>query len=275
MSKLRLIVASSLFVLSGCGTYVPSIHDFSIKAGEGPRFVQAIVESIHCELRRAIVGIIDQDKKLAESNGKRTADWFDRWGVQIGLTLQADEKSTVSPSSVFMPDSPLTSVFTLGGGVSWSSGATRKGVLNYYYKVEDLYKMGKCDSSTDNKASGSFLIRSDLKVREWLAAAILSVGSGAATAPTTTKTPLKQNALTHQVKFEVVTSGNITPAWELAEGTINKSGTFLSASRTRTHDLVITFGPAEDGVEGLVGVARDTFIAVQDSVILQRSRTID
>jgi hypothetical protein len=52
--------------------------------------------------------------------------------------------------------------------------------------------------------------------------------------------------LSHEVKFDVSTVGGITPAWKLVTGTINTSGTFLAASRDRSHDLTVTFGPTAE-----------------------------
>ena len=65
--------------------------------------------------------------------------------------------------------------------------------------------------------------------------------------------------LSHEVSFEVVTSGGINPAWTLTEATINQGGTFLQATRDRTHTLLITMGPGNNA--GLMGAARDAHLA--------------
>jgi hypothetical protein len=56
--------------------------------------------------------------------------------------------------------------------------------------------------------------------------------------------PFKQNVISHEVKFEVTTAANAIPGWKLTQIAINQSGTGITASRDRTHDLTITFGPA-------------------------------
>jgi hypothetical protein len=55
--------------------------------------------------------------------------------------------------------------------------------------------------------------------------------------------PFKQNVLSHEVKFDVETIGGVVPGWKLARVSINQSGSGFSATRSRTHDLTITFGP--------------------------------
>jgi hypothetical protein len=73
---------------------------------------------------------------------------------------------------------------------------------------------------------GPMLLQSDLKLNEWLIAALLGTDSTNYTTFTT-----KDSVLTHEVKFEVVTGGELTPTWKLINATVNPSGTFLSSSR--------------------------------------------
>ena len=64
-------------------------------------------------------------------------------------------------------------------------------------------------------------------------------------APATTSGPLKSNVLSHEVKFDIISSGNLTPGWKLKQSTINGTGNFLTGSRDRTQDLILTFGPVD------------------------------
>ena len=57
--------------------------------------------------------------------------------------------------------------------------------------------------------------------------------------------PFKSNVLSHEVKFEIVSSGNATPGWKLKQVTVNQSGNLFSISRDRIKDLIVTFGPAD------------------------------
>ena len=53
-------------------------------------------------------------------------------------------------------------------------------------------------------------------------------------------------AITHEIKFEVITSGNITPTWHLVRVSANTNGgtNLFNTSRDRTSDLLITLAPA-------------------------------
>ena len=75
----------------------------------------------------------------------------------------------------------------------------------------------------------------------------------------------KQNVLSHEVTFEVISSGNITPAWKLVRANFNQSGSFFTTSRDRKHDLIITFGPLDTSQSGtfLVPIAEQTHISSQ------------
>lgn len=59
-------------------------------------------------------------------------------------------------------------------------------------------------------------------------------GGGGGTAPDT---------LSIEIKFIIVTNGNVTPTWKLLRVSANTSGSLLSLGRTRTHDVIITIGP--------------------------------
>ncbi len=245
--------------LCGCGTVVPEIQEFPGTQVDSQILVQAIVRSIHCEIRNAITHVINQDKRLASlHNGARTAPWIDKWGVQIQLTLTIDERGSIDPSAVWTPPNPMTALFTLGGGISASSEATRVDTFNYYYTVKDLYALGYCPADDNAHAPlGSLLIQGDLKTREWLATQIFNVGTGEGVINT------KTNALTHDVKFAVDTSGNLTPAWQFVHVTVNQGGPLLTASRNRTHDVLMTFGPIDPTTKQLANTAAGTFLASQ------------
>jgi hypothetical protein len=227
-----LLLASS--VLSGCGTYVPSIQEFPKDAADGQMLVQAIVTNIKCEVQDAVA--------LAYSRYPRT--FMDTWGVQMTLSLAIDEKSSATPSVNWLPPSPTSAVFNLGAAATLSASATRTNKLNSFYTVQELKALGPC--VTSNRPGGPMLLQSDLKLKEWLFDAMSTSSTGAVPySRNTVSGPFKQNVISHEVKFEVVTGGSITPGWRLARATVNQSGSFLGATRTRTHNLNITFGPTD------------------------------
>ncbi len=276
---LKARIASVLLLsasLAACGTFVPEIQEFpanqAVDANE--LLVRAIVRSIHCELRNAITYVINQDKDVARLNhGIRSAPWLDKWGVQLALTLTMDEKTTVNPTATWTPPNPATALMSLAGGLTISADGKRIDKLNYYYTVKELYALGACPANDNAQAPvGSLLIQNDLKLKEWLLSQVLSVGTGEITVPIGIQTPLKQNALSHEVSFEVVSTGNITPAWKFTHVVVNQSGPLFTASRDRTHDLLMTFGPIDPTTKGLTGAAADSYLASQIAAAINNNR---
>ena len=221
--------------LVGCGLRVPDIQELGDRV-EGQRLVQAILFNITCELRDAF-------NELREGNPRGT--FLDSWGIQTTLTLTHDEKGTIAPGATWTPLSPVEAVFKLGAGVSFSSDATRTNVINSYYLASDL-RTARC--SDEARPNGPFLLQSNLKLSEWLSLAVSASLTNSVNFKTTALVKTA-DVLQHQVKFVVETSGTLNPQWVLSRVTVNPDGTTLfSASRTRTHDLVITMAPASAAV---------------------------
>jgi hypothetical protein len=88
------------------------------------------------------------------------------------------------------------------------------------------------------------LLQSDLKLAEWLFTAVGAVNTKTIDMDLTSRA-VKENALQHQIKFEIVTGVSATPSWKLKEVTVNPGGDFFKTSRTRTHDLIITLAEAD------------------------------
>ena len=258
---LPLVIGIALMV-AGCGTYVPEIQE--IPGADSERLVQAIVGSIKCEIKDAIVWVINDDRTNALTYAQPiNTNWLLDWGAQIQVTLQVNEQSTISPSGLYFP----MNIFFLGGSVSLSSSATRINILNYYYTVPEMYNNGKYCTETvknnnrTNYPTGSLLIQSDLKLREWLLTAV----RGLATDNISFDNKNAKNSISHEVKFEIITSGNVTPTWKLVHAAINPNSPLFSTSRDRTHDLLITFGPNDSATKSLgVGTpAANTNLASQ------------
>jgi len=237
-----------VLTLAGCGTYVPEIQE-NPWSHDVAALIQAIAYSIHCELRNSVVDVKYEDLKFESKNGRLIAGWLDDWGAQVTLTLTIDESTALSPSGIYSP----TKIFSLLLGANASSEATRVDILSYYYTVKELQAQGPCkpepmlNNATAGHPIGSLLIYSDLKLNEWLSSAIFTNLTG--DFPAANKNP--KNGLTHHVTFKIVTSGNINPSWKLEKATINPTGSLFMANRTRTHDLLITFGPNVADVSGL------------------------
>jgi hypothetical protein len=169
--------------------------------------------------------------------------FIDKWGVITNLGLTVSERSAANPTAELLPVSPASAVFTASLGVSGSAEATRTDRVESFITVAELRarnKRGKCDPQL---RGGPFLLQNDLKLSHWLTAAL--VGQSTDVVDFSTFTP-KDSVLTHDVKFEIVTSGELTPQWRLVRANINSGGTFLSASRDRTHQLTLTLGPTDE-----------------------------
>ena len=195
----------------------------SLESRKAERLVQGIVASIHCEIRGAVFNVINSNRAVywdAVRRGERPpppeADWLEDWGAQIQIQLTVDELSALSPLGSY---SPIKIFFLLLGG-SVSSDATRIDTLNYYYTVKNILDAGPCDSATIANLAihpvGSLLIQSDLKLEEWLESVVASRATGdiSITNAIPGNAPAK-NALSHEVKFVVITNGNLTPMWVL------------------------------------------------------------
>lgn len=221
----------SLFA-GGCGLSVPEIQEIPGDTLGGQQFVQAIVTNITCEAQDAFYDLY-QDYKTT---------FMDQWGVQITLKLTIDEKGASNPTTNWLPKSPATDVFNLAAGATLSSDANRIDILNSYYLVSDLKKR-RCPAQI---RGGPFLLESDLKLREWLYDMYVAAGTNTVQfGRDVNNGPFKENVISHEVKFDVLSSGTLTPTWKLTLVQYNPTGTLLSLSRERTHDLLITIGPAD------------------------------
>jgi hypothetical protein len=266
MGAAKLAAGLLLCGLGGCCTYVPSLRDFPNNDDVGAELmVHAIVRSVECQLKNAVTNFVRTDVRAARLRASHWtySDFLNDWGAEVAFTFTIVEKSDVNSTGVWMPLSPLSSVFTLGASADVSAQATRVEKLNYFYPVRGLFiREGQppCDASREDP-SGSFLIKNDLKIAELLDFRTISVVTGNAPGPISGD----KNVLSHQITFQVVTGGGLTPTWVLTRGTINGSGTFLSGSRDRTHDLVITFGPLDKPLGGrsLIAIAEQSHMTSQ------------
>jgi hypothetical protein len=219
------------FVITGCGLYVPEIQDFGDKV-TGQQLVQSITYNVTCEVQDAIAAVYQN----------RKSTFLDTWGVQLTLNLQVEEKSSVNPVVNWLPPSPANAVFNLSAGGTLSADATRTDKLNSYFTVAKLRRLGPCDPAT--RPGGLLLMQSNLGLDEWLISNLTASDTGEVNyTGDYSDGPLGQNVLSHEIKFDLTNTGNITPGWALTRVMVNQSGDFLSATRDRTNDLTITLGP--------------------------------
>jgi hypothetical protein len=75
------------------------------------------------------------------------------------------------------------------------------------------------------------------EVTQILASKGSNSGSGGGTTP-------KPDTVSIEIKFVIVSNGNVTPTWKLVRVSANTGSTpFFGMGRTRTHDVIITIGP--------------------------------
>jgi hypothetical protein len=236
MSAIRWVVLSIVgFVITGCGLFVPELQDFGDKV-TGQQLVHSITYNVTCEVQDAIDKIYNNPDHHVKST------FLDTWGVQITLSLQVEEKSSANPVVNWLPPSPTNAVFNLAAGGTLSADATRTDKLNSYFTVAQLRTLGPCDPAT--RPGGLLLMQSNLGLDEWLIANVTNANTGEVNyAADFTDGPLGQNVLSHEVKFDITNTGNLTPGWVLTRVMINQGGNFLSATRDRTNDVTITLGP--------------------------------
>jgi hypothetical protein len=101
------------------------------------------------------------------------------------------------------------------------------------------------EGSIDTHGS-SLLLQSDLRIKDYLASAVEPARLFRSSSTPKSK-DAKIDIFSFEVKFVVVTSANINPAIKLvglSAGT--GSQPLFQTGRTRTHDLILTFGPGLD-----------------------------
>lgn len=196
------------------------------------------------------------------------------WISQISLSFQVDESSALNPGVALittLPNAVTTfahgsSVTTgqsrmLGFGGTLSSTGTRIDKFDPSYTISYLMipdgPNSVCRDGNDPftkigwkpDTSSPFILEGDLGIQDWLFGAILTdifIGSQAGPAGGGGSGSQKPDTVSYEIKFVIVSSGNITPTWKLVNVSANTSGTFFSTGRTRTHDLIITIGPNDN-----------------------------
>lgn len=285
-SKKTFLLVSAMAIalsLQGCGTYVPEIQEFwgarsepNVR-GDATYIVNKIAGQVACELARAVQQVYaDRPPDLELKSGTqlepgqplppkpRDLSWFETWSVQATLTLTILEQSTLSAglaSNTILNNATTTfgkTVITtaqssaLGFGIGGSTAATRTDKLSLFFSVRDLKNARSAigRSCIPPPQNATLFVQSDLKIYDWLQAALLP---DSAWIIDYANNATAQNVIQHDVKFQIVTNGSITPTWKLVRFNANTSGQFFSLDRDRTQDLLMTFGPTQGPPAGTKG----------------------
>jgi hypothetical protein len=241
---------------------VPDHQEFWGTPNDTQIKVNKIAGQVRCELIRAVGSAMADDPRLI---------WLAGWGAQVTLTLTVDEKSVLSPTVALnkvlpnaitsFPNGDVTTPqsFTLGLGGTLSSDATRTDKVTMFFAFSDYFQVRKNSFKTrkgvfprppygtcipNSPTNADLFIQSDLKLKDWLYAAALPVLTGITDYSKVPSPDFANGVLSHDVKFEIVSSGSINPTWTLVQVTAN-AGTnpLFAASRDRTQELLITLSP--------------------------------
>jgi len=262
-SPRRKVLASMLGVslLGGCGTYVPDVLEFWAGPDDLGIKVNSIASQVKCELEEAVRDRISRDRALRP----RHLAWLEKWGAQVTLSFTIDEKTLFNPGTTFktpMPNAivpypagfpsggnvPILQNFSLGLGLTTSAGAQRISKVVMLFSFEEMLKRGVMPSDRTclpDPVKGDLFVTSRLKLKEWLYAATFTQFTGIGELSPT------KDAITHQIKYTIVSNGGVTPTWTLVRITGGSSSSALplfGANRERAQDLTITLGPVIKGI---------------------------
>src|ERR1039458_7879888 len=269
------LISAIACALCGCGTFVPEIEEFWGNSNDVAYKVNAVTSQVECELGEAVGYLEAYD----EAHPPRKLEWLSNWVAQVTLTLTILESDALNPGLVLntplkngtiaygnnVVTVPQSSSFGLGGALS--SAATRTDTITAVYKISDLAKaQGRsCIPPTPN---GTLFIESDLKLKQWLIQAIFPEFMGTVQYPSVSSANVKNGFISHEVNFKIVSSGNATPSWKLVRVSANTGNSpFFNADRGRTQDLLITWGPQQQGTPkgppALAPAAQNAALAAQ------------
>jgi hypothetical protein len=127
-----------------------------------------------------------------------------------------------------------------------SSTATRTDSSYTYWRVGNIAAPGKnkevCEGWPIDRKVASYLAQSDLGIARFLADNTKAADLLHSSKPFGAKKPEKVDVYSYDLKFAVVSSGGVSPVFKLVS--LSGGGApIINLSRTRTHELLLTFGP--------------------------------
>ena len=275
MSKSRslILLATTSFSVGGCslGLTVPEMQEpYVLKVQESLDESQ-LASQIKCEIREGVRNALNKIPAKGPTGG-RSVDWLNDWQAKVSMKLTVDEKAALNPGVTF--STPLRNavshfstngnvttqqLFSTAVGLQASSDATRVETIGYTYNFANLLT----EQATNCYHASQTLILSDLKIGDFILNKVAIANNPSVLyaddekpkpEETKTKPAKKQNkqanslgaspftTFTYEVTFVVVYGGNVTPTWKLVDITANNNSPLFNATRTRTHDVLITLG---------------------------------
>jgi hypothetical protein len=238
------VLASVLLagLVASCGTYVPNVEVSGEPDAHGI-LVNKVVNLLKCEVGRAVVSALryDQENVRQFPGRTRSIKWLEDWGAWLTIKFTVTEKGALSPGVTTKDPLPNSQTFMLGLGGLFSSEATRVEQVQYLLIFRDYIPRGGRileEPPPCQQLHGSILLQSDLKVKDWLDAALYPYFI------TANIRPVPPKVLSYDLSFAAVASGTITPTWTLVRVTAT-GNPLASVSRTRTDGLTITMGEVD------------------------------
>jgi hypothetical protein len=275
MTNRRCMFAFALFLpaaLSGCGFFVPEKEIFPQGKYDQGNFESTIVKNIKCELHRGVQTALDE---LGESPRSR---FLKDWGAQVQLKITADEMSGLTPGATLTtPLENSVKVFPVGGnvvspqsvslglGLSGTAHATRVETISFTYSFQDLLAEGR--RGPCNYENG-VMIQSDLKIGQFIYDKMLIATDPGAAAAFISKKASPFTVFSDQITFVASFGGSVTPTWKFARVSVDPTGTLFNATRTRTHDVLITLGPAKQATPNSPAVLSTAAQAVHNANLI-------
>lgn len=236
-----LLIAVSVSLV-GCGLIVPDLQE-PYQSPKQEKFDEnAILSRITCELTKSVYETLHEYRPGGLYTGK-SVEWLLNWGSMVTLKISADEGSAIKPG-FFIPAVPGLQRLSIGGGLNASSNITRAETIGVTYAFRDLLEKRKIPGDCDRE--GPVLITSDLKIKQFISNKVF-LAAVPGTIPDR-ETPF--DAFTYQATFVVAYSGGVTPSYHFVDVTANPDSPFLTANRSRTHDITLTLGPTYGRVGG-------------------------
>jgi hypothetical protein len=229
-------LAASTF-LAGCGLFTPEMEEFYEPQSIQKLFENTIINNVKCELTKVVQEAVDKYDPDTPGMFKQER-WLRSWGALVTFKLTVDEKSGLGPSVNF---TPIPSPFSLALGASGTADATRTETIAFSYAFSDLLKENKrhpLRSCTENE-NGVF-IKSDLKIGQFIENKTFVASVPGTTLNPPTASPY--STFSYDITFVASYGGTANPAWTFTRVAVD-SGTLLTATRTRTHEITITLGP--------------------------------
>jgi hypothetical protein len=255
MSKLSRRV-STIFIaailLAGCGLTPPRLAEVWEAQDVRSDMVLSIKRNILCE---TIAGIREINR-IPTSFGPPIPD---NYSVQLQLTLTIAESTDLSSNLTYNQTLTNGSQSGITIGRNWSVGlsgdlsstATRTDTSYSYWSVKQIAGPGKNKAWCEDpewpmdRRSTSPLVQSDLGITRFLSDQVKAADLLHSSKPGA-KAPDKIDVYSYDLKFVVVSTGGISPQFKLIP--LSGGGTpILNLNRTRTHELLLTFGPSAPG----------------------------